>query len=561
LQYLEIPILMRINTGSSNRNSISPYGLIGPVFDVNLKAKQGNLDVKSNYESLDIGVLGGIGIEISRALVEVRYNKGLRNVLKGGGGNATEGSDYTDLTNTLVTFTAGQTAATVTVISIDDTSLEGTETFTISATGEASQVVTTDTGTGTIYENDLPPSQVLDGAIVTNTNNVGQAGILTFVQSSYVLNAYAQYMLFTQQGNSQSFFADVGWNIDASRNYEVGFEHAGGDATNIGIKSFQIEGAQLYSNTSKVNDTVDAVFGTNNTGNDPSGITAEITKTASSPDEGTVVGGANNVSESIDGSTGNNSKSGGTGFDMITGGPGNDTLVGGSGNDILNGGPTDGSATHGADTLLGNGGNDILVHDINNAYEDGGINSASVENGGGDILRLDEGARLIAKDWLDDGLINNSVTYTEGGSAGHPIVDLHSYLATHDIDRVEILLITDDPLPETDALKDVVGTKLVLDAFDVLDITSTDTAVNGAGHDGIYTSDATLYILGNTGDQVDLGSGWTKSVSNWTDPTDTNNSFWEFTKSVDGDNNAGTANIIVTVRIEDDIALENITYV
>ena len=164
--------------------------------------------------------------------------------LNTGGGNATEGSDYTSIDGRLVTFAAGSTTASVTVVSIDDTTDEGTETFTVSATGDASQVVTTDTGTGTIYENDLPPSQVLDGAIVTNTNNVGQAGILTFVQSSYVLNAYAQYMLFTQQGNSQSFFADVGWNIDASRNYEVGFEHAGGDATNIGIKSFQDQASQ-----------------------------------------------------------------------------------------------------------------------------------------------------------------------------------------------------------------------------------------------------------------------------------------------------------------------------
>jgi hypothetical protein len=90
LQYLEIPILMRINVGSRSRNGVSVYGLVGPVFDINLKAKQGNLDVKSNYESLDLGILGGVGIEITRFIVEGRYNKGLRNVLKGGGANITE---------------------------------------------------------------------------------------------------------------------------------------------------------------------------------------------------------------------------------------------------------------------------------------------------------------------------------------------------------------------------------------------------------------------------------------------------------------------------------------
>jgi hypothetical protein len=82
LQYLEIPILLRVNIGSPSRNGISVYGLFGPVFDVNLKAKFGDIDVKDNYESLDLGILGGAGIEITRFLVEGRYNHGLRNVLK-----------------------------------------------------------------------------------------------------------------------------------------------------------------------------------------------------------------------------------------------------------------------------------------------------------------------------------------------------------------------------------------------------------------------------------------------------------------------------------------------
>ena len=34
------------------------------------------------YESLDLGILGGVGIEITRFIVEGRFNNGLRNVLK-----------------------------------------------------------------------------------------------------------------------------------------------------------------------------------------------------------------------------------------------------------------------------------------------------------------------------------------------------------------------------------------------------------------------------------------------------------------------------------------------
>jgi hypothetical protein len=82
IYFLEIPVLMRINIGSSNINKGAIfYVLVGPVFDVNLKAKQADLDVKDNYESLNVGILGGGGLEISRFIVEARYNWGLMNLL------------------------------------------------------------------------------------------------------------------------------------------------------------------------------------------------------------------------------------------------------------------------------------------------------------------------------------------------------------------------------------------------------------------------------------------------------------------------------------------------
>lgn len=91
LHYLEIPILARVNLGSSNRNAGAiVYAIGGPVLDVRLKAQQNSLNVKDNYESTDVGVIGGAGVEISRFLLEARYNWGLRNILKSGGGPATE---------------------------------------------------------------------------------------------------------------------------------------------------------------------------------------------------------------------------------------------------------------------------------------------------------------------------------------------------------------------------------------------------------------------------------------------------------------------------------------
>ena len=91
LRYLEVPILLRINMGSRSRSGVSVYGLVGPVFDILMKGTDGNsLDVKKNYESLDLGVLVGAGVEVTRLLIEGRYNIGMKNVLKGGGGNATD---------------------------------------------------------------------------------------------------------------------------------------------------------------------------------------------------------------------------------------------------------------------------------------------------------------------------------------------------------------------------------------------------------------------------------------------------------------------------------------
>jgi hypothetical protein len=86
LDYFEIPLLLRLNIGSSNKNKgVIFYGLAGPVFDFNLKAERDGVDVSDSYEKYDIGVLAGGGLEISRIILEARYNWGLKNLLKNSG--------------------------------------------------------------------------------------------------------------------------------------------------------------------------------------------------------------------------------------------------------------------------------------------------------------------------------------------------------------------------------------------------------------------------------------------------------------------------------------------
>ncbi len=82
LDYLEIPILIRINIGSSSKNGLSFYALVGPSFDIKLKEHltTGNINT-GTYQSLDIGIIAGGGLEFARFLVEGQYNWGLKNVL------------------------------------------------------------------------------------------------------------------------------------------------------------------------------------------------------------------------------------------------------------------------------------------------------------------------------------------------------------------------------------------------------------------------------------------------------------------------------------------------
>jgi len=90
LYFIEVPVLLRVNVGAKNINKFSTYGIVGPAFDILLKGQQGNLDVKSNYEDLNLSIVGGGGVEFLRFLVEARGMWGVRNINKGNLANTQE---------------------------------------------------------------------------------------------------------------------------------------------------------------------------------------------------------------------------------------------------------------------------------------------------------------------------------------------------------------------------------------------------------------------------------------------------------------------------------------
>ena len=57
------------------------YGLVGPVFDI--KIDDLGFNIAQEYEGLDIGIMAGAGIEVSRVGFEVRGNWGLREIVDG----------------------------------------------------------------------------------------------------------------------------------------------------------------------------------------------------------------------------------------------------------------------------------------------------------------------------------------------------------------------------------------------------------------------------------------------------------------------------------------------
>lgn len=83
LDYLNVPILLRVNGGSSSRGGVNVFGVIGPAFDVRLKGKLDFGDgLDDQTQGVDLGLAVGGGVEITRFIIEGRYQKGFRSLAK-----------------------------------------------------------------------------------------------------------------------------------------------------------------------------------------------------------------------------------------------------------------------------------------------------------------------------------------------------------------------------------------------------------------------------------------------------------------------------------------------
>ena len=82
-EYVQIPVLLRINAGSRAKNKPSLYFLAGPAFDIQISTKENGEDPidENNYQGLEIGLMFGAGFEVARIGIEGRYSYGFKSVL------------------------------------------------------------------------------------------------------------------------------------------------------------------------------------------------------------------------------------------------------------------------------------------------------------------------------------------------------------------------------------------------------------------------------------------------------------------------------------------------
>jgi hypothetical protein len=78
LDYVQVPLLLRI--GNSGKAGASLYAIVGPTLGV-LVQHQG---LAEDLKDTDVGIVAGVGVTVSRLLLEGRYTYGLTDLNKGG---------------------------------------------------------------------------------------------------------------------------------------------------------------------------------------------------------------------------------------------------------------------------------------------------------------------------------------------------------------------------------------------------------------------------------------------------------------------------------------------
>jgi Outer membrane protein beta-barrel domain len=86
IQFVSVPVLLRVNAGSRSLSGVSVYGIVGPQFDWLISQKvfigDEEFDISDDTKGYETSLVVGGGVELSRFILELRYTKGLVSIAK-----------------------------------------------------------------------------------------------------------------------------------------------------------------------------------------------------------------------------------------------------------------------------------------------------------------------------------------------------------------------------------------------------------------------------------------------------------------------------------------------
>jgi opacity protein-like surface antigen len=81
MDYLEVPVLLRVNTASFNAGGLTVYGVAGPAFGVQLRSTLDSGDsLTDEITRTDVGLAVGAGADWAHLRIEARYTRGMKNI-------------------------------------------------------------------------------------------------------------------------------------------------------------------------------------------------------------------------------------------------------------------------------------------------------------------------------------------------------------------------------------------------------------------------------------------------------------------------------------------------
>jgi hypothetical protein len=80
IDYFQLPVLLRLNAGSSSANGFALYGIAGPAIELKIADEIQGITLDDGFEGADVSLVFGGGFEVLHIIVEGRYEKGLRRI-------------------------------------------------------------------------------------------------------------------------------------------------------------------------------------------------------------------------------------------------------------------------------------------------------------------------------------------------------------------------------------------------------------------------------------------------------------------------------------------------